>query len=274
MSDVFKFSARRWSDNDQRFGPFTFSWTGPKGYRSTALVLSSTDDEDCGCSLRLSLPWFTFIVALPSWALRAERHKVTPGWDAATIERLGRDWYWNVIKREFGFSYSEGFLQIYLGRQTHDSSSTQSWSCFLPWTQWRFVRHSIYGLNGSLFAHLPQVRWNDPQREAVDALEKACPTVTFAFKDFDGEALTAKTRIDEREWLFGEGWFKWLSLFRKSKVSRDLTITFSGETGPRKGSWKGGTIGHAIEMRPGELHWAAFMRYCAENKMVFGGIAP
>src|SRR5690606_33228759 len=93
----------------------------------------------------------------------------------------------------------------------------------------------------------------------------------FTFRDFDGEELTATTRIEEREWRFGVGWFKWLSLFRRPKVSRDLEITFSGETGKRKGSWKGGTIGDSIKMLPGELHEPAFRRYCAANGMTFVG---
>ena len=47
----------------------------------------------------------------------------------------------------------------------------------------------------------------------------------------------------------------------------------AGETGKRKGSWKGGTIGHSIGMEPGELHESAFRRYCTEHNMVFGGEA-
>jgi hypothetical protein len=212
-------------------------------------------------------------VALPSWVLRPERHKVVPGWDEATIARLGRDWYWNVIERAFGFSLVEGHLYLSLGRQTHDSSTTQRWSCFLPWTQWRFVRHSLYDLNGALFADLPhRARWDTPEYEEGRRLEDTSPTVTFAFKDFDGEAMTATTKIEEREWLFGTGWFKWLSIFARPKVRRSLDIRFSGETGERKGSWKGGTIGHSIDVQPGEPHTSAFRRYCQEHKMEFVGI--
>lgn len=42
----------------------------------------------------------------------------------------------------------------------------------------------------------------------------------------------------------------------------------------RKGSWKGGTIGHSIEMPPGELHADAFRRYCAEHNMTFSDPLP
>jgi hypothetical protein len=106
------------------------------------------------------------------------------------------------------------------------------------------------------------------------AAAEACPTVTFNFADFDATLLQATTRIEEREWWLGEGWFKWLAWFARPKVVRSLDIAFSGETGKRKGSWKGGTVGTSIRMLPGELHEAAFRRYCAEHEMTFGGSKP
>ncbi|ACL57600.1 hypothetical protein [Methylobacterium nodulans] len=265
----------RWSDNDRYFGPFTYA-RAERGYRPLAIVLGSGDDDDYpGCRLRVSGFGHTLILALPAIIKPWRRKVYAQTWDAATIERLGRDWYWDSHERQYGVSVSDGFLQVFLGAQTHDSTTTQSWSCFLPWTQWRHARSSFYGLEGEHF-------WTEPPRRgnllgaggwwaARHAAEEACPSRTFAFTDFDGEALTARTRIEEREWHFGTGWFKWLSLFRRPKIRRSLDIRFSGETGQRKGSWKGGTIGHSIDMLPGELHEAAFRRYCTENNMSFGG---
>lgn len=254
----------RWSDNDRNFGPFTFSWSGSKGYRSLAVILKSwgSGDDDAGpASLRISLVWFTFIVWLPP-VLWPQRKKVYPArWDAATIERLGRNWYWDVEVREYGFSYSDGFLQISYGIHPGDSSRDQSWCKHLPWTQWQHVRHSLYGLDGEHF-------WTEPKGSKWDAYrdaKEACPVVKFAFQDFDGTELIATTRIEEREWHFGTGWFRWLSWFRPAKIRRSLDIEFSDETGPEKGSWKGGTIGTGTDMKPGELHEAAFRRYCEED---------
>jgi hypothetical protein len=257
--------AIRWSDHDRYFGPFTYAGGD---YWRLALVLGSGDDDDYpGCRLRLQVGRRTLIIALPQ-IIQPYRQKVAATWDEATTRRLGRNWYYDTHEREYGFSYSDGFLQVFLGRQTNDSSTEQSWSKFLPWTQWRHVRHSLYTLTGKLFADLPQGRFFDTY-DARKALEDACPSAAFTFKDYDGEELTATTRIEEREWKFGTGWFKWLSLFRANKVRRSLDLRFSGETGKRKGSWKGGTIGTGIDMLPGELHEAAFHRYCAENKMTF-----
>ena len=131
------------------------------------------------------------------------------------------------------------------------------------------VRFSLYGEHGEHVWSQHGVQRGmgayDEQRKATDTLKK----VVFNFSDFDGEEIQASTHIEEREWKRGVKWFKWLSWFCKPKVRRSLDIKFSKETGPRKGSWKGGTIGHSIDMLPGELHEAAFRRYCKENKMTF-----
>lgn len=269
MANKVRSKRIRWGDRDKYFGPFTYS--KDNSYKPYAIVLGSGDDEDRqGCRLRLSGLGHTLILALPQ-LIKPWRKKVVPGWDKKTIQRLGRDWYWDTHEREYGFSYSDGFLNVPLGRQTHDSSTEQCWSMFLPWTQWRHVRRSLYGLKGEHY-------WDEPKggyRLGLETYQKnqgiinACPSQKFSFRDYDGELLTARTRIEEREWKFGEGSFKWLSIFCRPKISRSLDIKFSGETGKRKGSWKGGTLGHSITLLPDELHEAAFRRYCTEHNMTF-----
>lgn len=267
---------RRWSDDEHCFGPFTYAYN--PSYRPLAVILFSGEDEYPGAGLRFSAFGHTLIAGLPGWLVRPYREKVYPSWDAETVKRIGRDWYWQIDQREFGFTICEGHLNVPLGRQTHDSRTERRWGCFLPWTQWRFVRHSFYGLKGEHVASLPDIGKSylgDPGRYSRErAIADAMPTVFFEFDDFDGERITATTKIEEREWKFGTGWFNWLSLFRKAKICRSLDIRFSAETGKRKGSWKGGTVGHSIDMIPGELHESAFYRYCRENEMSFVGKMP
>ena len=264
----------RWSDNDYYFGPFTFAWSDH--YRTIAVCLRSSDDEDRVATFRISIGRFSFLSVVPGWLIRPERKRVEAKyWSPQDIERMGRDWYWDVTPREFGFSIIDGHLNVAFGRVTHDSSTEQRWGCFLPWTQWRHIRRSLYDLDGKHFwseidaetravnklgSKVAGERW-----EIVRGWEDMCPKTKFRFEDFDGEQLVATTHIEEREWRFGTGWFKWLSLFRRPKVRRSLCISFSGETGREKGSWKGGTIGTGIDMRPGELHEAAFRRYCDQD---------
>jgi hypothetical protein len=272
--DMTYFHARRWGDNDKHFGPLLFS--RDRRYRPMAIMLSSGgEDEGWGCnSLRLSCLGFTVIAALPKMIKPHSEWVDLSQHDWAHVREDGRKGYQQIDEKVYGFSYSEGFLQIKLGRSTGDSTTDRSKGYFLPWTQWRFVRKSWYGLDGE---HL-RTDWESSDREtrrnawqAQREFQDAMPRAVFAFKDFDGEELTAATHIDEMEWRFGTGAFQWLSLFRRRKIRRSLDIEFSGETGKRKGSWKGGTLGHAIEMERDELHEEAFRRYCAQNNMTFVG---
>lgn len=264
--------AARWGDSDRYFGPFTWSYGT---YAHWAIVLRSRGEEggDGGhCTLRLSLGRATLIAVLPP-IVRPWRKKVHANWDAATVERLGRDWYWNVDPREYGVSLSEGgFVSVYYGRQTHDSSTEQRAGYFLPWTQWRHVRHELYDLEGAPFDVVPSIPslGDHGGWEARKAIEDACPTARFSFEDYDGKVIVATTRIEEREWRAGTGWFRWLSWFRRPKVRRSLDLSFSDEVGPEKGSWKGGMMGTAIDMLPGELHEAAFRRFCEQEQRAKG----
>lgn len=250
---------RRWSDDNKHLGPFT--WCGGDYWRLGVMLDSGAgEDGNDGCHIRFYFGTFTFICELPNWLPDFRIKHIAVSWDEATIARLGRNYYYEVFPREYGFSFSkEGTLHTHYGPQTHDSSTTKSRCYFLPWANWRFIGRKWYGLNGEL------LRTGGHNFEDDYAFEQAMPKVSFEFDDFDGKRIQAATRIEEREWRFGTGWFKWLSVFRKHKVRRSLDIQFSEEVGPEKGSWKGGTVGHSIDMLPGELHEQAFRRYCEKE---------
>lgn len=250
--------AIRWSDNDRYWGPFTYSGSD---YKKVALVLGSGTQEHPKCRLRISVWRYTLIAALPQIIKPWKQWVDTSHYEWSK----GEGGYWDEHQREYGFSYWDGFLQVFLGARTHDSSTTQSWSKHLPWTQWRHVRHSLYDVNGKHYATLPDLRLGYKEWEERQKIEDSCPSAKFAFTDYDGQKITATTVIDEREWRFGTGYFKWLSAFRKPKIRRSLNLKFSSEVGPDKGSWKGGTVGHSIDMLPDELHEAAFRRYCEQE---------
>ncbi len=231
----------RLTDNDKNWGPFTLArWNN-----SICAKISSGDDEDPECEL--------LFVAL-GWALRTHIPTILKPWGKYSEHR-----------REYGFRLGRDgkwydFLTLYYGPQTHDSSTTRSWSYFLPWTQKRMVRHSWYRPDGSLFCELRGRGF----RDFYDQKEK-CPKAEFQFSDYDGEVITATCVIEEREWLHGAGWCKWLGWFVAPYVRRSLDLRFSAEVGPEKGSWKGGTLGHGIDMVPNETPQSAFERYCAKK---------
>lgn len=264
---VMKFRKHRWSDNQAQWGPFVLS---KETYgRNWSIVLDSGEPEYHGCSIRLRGFGWTLISSLPPiirpWREKHFASKYAPSG--------GEGFYYEEHARQFGFNLSDGNFRIYYGAQTHDSLTDMNKGWSVPWLNWRFHRFSLYDQRGEhvwtqLAADRPRRGSSgfdqyEKQREATDA----CPKMVFNFLDYDSEPITATTHIEEYEHRFGEGRFKWLSLFRKPKIRRSLDIRFSKEVGPKKGSWKGGTMGHGIELQPGELHISAFGRYCGEHNL-------
>lgn len=248
ISSIFAFARRerRWGDNDRHFGPFTFAFR--ESWRPLAAIVSSSG----GCHLRLQAFGATLICELPGFV---KPHRV---W----IDLRDRDWstsegYWDVHPKEYGLSLNDGHLHVSLGPQTMDSSTTKSWGCFLPWTQWRQIAHRIYNPDGSLNRDVEGLEWR-----ARSAILDELPRTNFLIEDYDGEQITASVYVEEREWRLGTGWFRWLGYLRTKKRRRALDIRFNKELGPEKGSWKGGTLGHGIDMLPGETPEQAIRRYC------------
>lgn len=260
--------ANRLTDSDRKLGPLTWGNLGPSSWRPLRLVLSSGGDCDCDrTDNTLTACAFGYVarLSLPNMLQPYRIKHQAKTWDAATVARLGRDWYYQTHPNEYGFSLSDGFLQLFFGPQTMDSATTKDWCKHLPWTQWRHVRFSLYTPDGAHYWTQCDKSKGIGQFSAQMDAQKACPSVSFAFDDFDGQRITATCHVEEREWRFGVGWFKWLSLFRKPKIQRSLDMRFSSEVGPEKGSWKGGTIGTATEIEPGELCEFAFRRYCDQD---------
>lgn len=265
--------AIRWSDNDRYFGPLTYAHE-PR-YRKLSLMLGSGDNDDYpGCRLRLSIGAHTVILALPAiikpW--REWREVTTEPARSQFIERGRKPGYFDTHEREYGFTASDGSLHIHYGQQTHEWPGTKSKTYFYPWREHRCVRHSIYAPDGAHFADLPQGPYSSNRWAAERALKDACPASRFLFRDFDGEEIVATCQIEEREWRRGKGVFRLLFLGR-NKVSRDMDLRFSSEVGKRKGSWKGGTVGHSCEIAAGETPEAAFVRYCKKEGLTFVGKA-
>lgn len=248
----------RWSDNQKRWGPWIYSC---ESYERWAVELSSDNEDEEVCTFRVSAGKHTLILVMPPWLKPMEikvDYRATVHPDGPMVDRS----YIDRVRRQYGFSLTNDgvwFLQLFWGPQEDcwPSKYGKHWSCFLPWSDHRFVRHTFYDLEA------------EPLMPGSG--RGACPKMLFDFLDFDGEPNVVSTCIEEREWRRGTGWFKWLSRFSKPRIRRDLDLAFEKETGKRKGSWKGGTVGHSIDMLPGELHEGAFKRYCVEHNMTYIG---
>ena len=266
----------RLADNDWSKGPLTVGWSR-KGMNLKSISIRNFRDADnyYGTCLMIFFNRLAIQLNLPR-IIKPYQRWVEASWDEETVKRLGRTGYWHQEPKEYGVCYLAGHLSIAYGRRSMDSRTEKRKGWFLPWTQWKHIRHSVYDLNGELFATIPDHRgpFGKIYWEVRELVLQRVPVRYFAFKDFDGEELMATTHIEEREWSFGGDWFSWLRFFRRNKIRRTLEINFSGETGSRKGSWKGGTIGHGIDLLPKELHQAAFERYCKAHDMTFLGEVP
>lgn len=273
-----KFTSISWAGRyggDRYFGPFTFTPRGKHGGGFAIMLGSGDGDEYPGCRLRIGLPWFTLHVALPPiikpWR---QWHEIrTEPTRSQMIEQGREPGYWDSYDREYGFILSEGALHLHFGPQTHDSETTRSKLWFYPWREYQCIRHSLYDTEGEHFADLPMSRLLHRHSWTVgEAIRDVCPVAKYQFADFDGEVITATCRIEEREWKRGKGLFRLLFLGR-NKISRVFDVSFSSEVGKRKGSWKGGTVGHSGDIAKGEALEAAFRRYCEREGLTFIGEA-
>jgi len=88
---------------------------------------------------------------------------------------------------------------------------------------------------------------------------------------YDGMQTRAKVNIEERQWIRGK--WKWLrSILRFipgcNKIQRTMNIMFRDEVGPKKGSWKGGTVGMGYPISARESLSNCFNRFQKEYKHV------
>ena len=90
-------------------------------------------------------------------------------------------------------------------------------------------------------------------------------TWEYDYKDpYDGKIVPCKFWVEEMEWR--PKWLGWTSLFAKTR--RYIEVSFSEEMGPRKGSWKGGTIGCGFNLNPKEHPMDCIKRMEREYKFV------
>lgn len=278
----------RLTDNDRKFGPITYGKASWNAFRAILSSGGSDDDEDkTETSLTVYMFGWVFRILLGQ-LIKPVIYKVKAStWSEETVARMGKDWYETSFSKEYGFSYHEGYLQLFFGFQNDSGHHThvdndgfvtyrpndpskiytelrqKSKSWFLPWTQLRITEYRLYDDKNEIYFEIKDrkgLSFNDLYNSEIN-----CPTVSFLLRDFDGVIITAKTLIQETVYSQGEGKFKWLSWFTKSKVYRQLKIDFDKETGPEKGSWKGGTTGMSFDATGCKNHYEAIKAFCNET---------
>jgi hypothetical protein len=240
--------------------------------KASAYYKTSDDNYSDRASINLGLLKRQLVIRLPRWLDFPKALKVPPqnGHRGFTYKR----------RREFGFIWNANHVIITFGQQADDSSIDRSWSFFMPWMEKRFSHRTFFTLDWKEHGCVQDIdlRKLDPVerqqlRSSMLAIERevrrTTPKAVFQFADYDGEIIEATCFFESRSFVRGTGWFRWLAYIFPIENYISMDITFSKEVGKRKGSWKGGVIGHGIRVSHGETPEAAFRRYCAENSLTF-----
>jgi hypothetical protein len=238
---------------------------------SLAFELQSGDGEESNCRLRISFGYTYISINLPPIIKPHKTKVIAKSWDAETIKRLGRNWYYNYAERIYGFYLHENYLRFNYGRNgAHSESDTeQGYGFFIPWMDTRIVRHTLYNPDHTVFRHLSIGRKSYELNEPCVA---AVPKHTYNLIDYDGEEIKATCYLEEREWHYGTGYFKWISYFRKPIIVRRIEIEFDKGTGTRKNhSWKGGITSTSFPIEEYESMSSAMLKYCKKHGMKLVG---
>jgi len=130
--------------------------------------------------------------------------------------------------KKYGFYIFEGnhFVVNYgvsvFNEGLRNTIRSKSWSCFLPWSEWKFIRHVVYNIDGSVYRSENGYARNPNYNYISDG----CEYIYFEFKNQSGALDVAKCYIEEREWSKGVGLFSFLKWFTKNNIRRNLDCEF------------------------------------------------
>lgn len=265
---------RKFTDNDKTYGPLTIGKTDWGAYR---VVYSSGYDDDYPNERHNTLTvhlgkYFIGRLKLP-YILRPFKKKTKYTFNPDTyFNRKGKDWYYSIYNREYGFSLSDGHLMVYYGPQTTSSNFSYSFSYLVPWLNYRLTKHHLLDDKGLVFWE--NLRLEDNNSYNYELLDKIsiCPKHTFMLEDYDGTEVLCKVYSDYKEFKLGTGNFKWVSKLTKPLKVRTLHMEFDKGIGRRKETWKGGCLSTSVIIHDCETKEDAFVRYCIDNNLTISEV--
>lgn len=177
------------------------------------------------------------------------------------------DGYWNYIAREYGFTMTEQNLHIHYGIQpgcwhSRDKKNSDHTKVFdIPWRNNTFVGQLFFAPDWAFYDFVkPRNNRGALDFDKLHAVQESVPKFKIKFNDYDGEEIIATCYLTMRKYHRGTSWCKWLKYFTKSVEYYALEVEYDKETGYEKGSWKGGTMAHGIQLAYGEDPVEAFRR--------------
>ena len=244
--------------NDKNYNGYSFTVSNPHEYYETG------ESATRYCQLHIRLGTRSWSWQIPEFFKPKKQWVDTSQYAWSTSENKG---YWEYIQHQYGFHIQDEYIHVHYGIQpgcwssTDKKNSDHSKLIEIPWRIKRQVRHSFMTLTWHLFLALNPEKLGREYFKRMELAQEAVPKIKFKFNDFDGEEIIATCYIEERHYQHGTGWFKWLKYFIKPEIFRSLNIEFNKEVGYEKGSWKGGTMGHSIDIEYGERPLDVFKRY-------------
>lgn len=264
------FRAAPWHD---KFVLLNFIDLYYKGQRDTLLgiTLNSGDAGDYpGCKLVIQIwkisAWIKIPAVIKPWAEQKTFTYLSPEEATRRLAEHGHLHYYEYHSRKFGFHLTTHGVHTNFGPSTWDSHTTKSRYWSFPWREFDLVKETVIGADGAEHAYTAAgVRLDYKQRSAI---EDSMPRYVFLLKDYDGQEIRAYCQLEKRVYRVGTGWVKkYFGWIRPTRTFVQLDIAFDGETGPEKGSWKGGTIGTGCRAEKGDKADAQYLieKYCASE---------
>jgi len=271
----YVFRANPWHD---KFVILNFIDFYYKGQRDSVIgiTLDSGDSGDYpGNKLMIQIWKYSVWIKIPPiikpWAQKHTFTTLSPEATAQRLEKFGHLDYFEYHARKFGFHMQTHGLHTSFGPSTWDSQTTKSRYFSFPWREYDLVLNAICDAAG--VEHIEKdkdVRLDYKEKEAI---KDTMPRYVFLLRDYDGQEIRAYCHMEKRVYRIGTGWVKkYLGALRPTRTFIELDIAFDGETGPEKGSWKGGTIGTGSRAEKGDKLDAQYLieKYCASTHRAKG----
>lgn len=254
-------------------------YTNSKNHSGYSFMISNPyneDEEDKHyCQLHVIFGSHSWVWSLPEFFKPQREWVDTSKYSWSTSPNSG---YWNYIRKEYGFHILEDYVHVHYGIQpgcwsSSDKTNSDHTKLFgIPWKQKNFVYEKFWTPEWEVYDIVEPKKSGRTDFNRLHTIRENIPKVKFKFNDFDGEEMVATCHIIERRWDHGTGWCKWLNYFVKPEIIYYLELEFSNEVGKRKGSWKGGTLGHSTLINYKENPLEAFMRYGSDKENNFTNI--
>lgn len=189
-------------------------------------------------------------------------------------------------RKEYGISISEENVFVYCGAQYNEWPKNKKTlrSISIPWRQtthkswhqfecWKGYPDWKNCITKEEFNLHDRVRYQIENLQDAFEFGNGSPMYYFfdAADPYDGTQIRVRATVSKMVWWKGGKWLQHVfRLFNKPIVRKSYWFDFNNEVGPRKGSWKGGTIGIGIDIEdenPTETAESAFARLVVSGRL-------